>query len=506
MLTTVLERLELDGSISRTQNCVQQIGKKTNEADECLTELARGVVARTSLIYGLKNSNDVDLNVMSKCIEEILLARAWDLSASYAGGSLEPSDSDVEGIANRVLKASYPSYKSGEIDLLVLGLCDTLRSPSRQDAGILAKLARAALAVQMALASPRNSLLNHGALPDTLYFDASVLMPAIVAGHPMHEGYLSAVKRLRAASKAGGGLVSSMIGRQFLDEIVSHRRDARNIIRDAGLENEKNLKKFVSYLGAENVNVFVSGYSAFKLRNPRLTFEQYLSEYAPYENESALESYLESKYYIKTIIMDARSSNSEYNIILSDLKEAYEDIARRHFRARKPKDSVLIKHEAQQLVTLSKDVIRGARPLFVTADRRLQNAIGYSERIRNLSGRIVSAIGFIGLVDLMVGLKPNSDVVTRLVWGFPKRSAESIARDYLVTQIVNSMDEKLLIPLPELLPKVLEANSTEIESIYQNSRNESSAKDIVEFADRLDADYLKRVQKYVSERRDYFAE
>jgi len=56
-------------------------------------------------------------------------------------------------------------------------------------------------------ASPRQSLFKSHALPQRVYFDASVLLPAIVPGHPFNKLYRETVDRLiKAASQAGVGL------------------------------------------------------------------------------------------------------------------------------------------------------------------------------------------------------------------------------------------------------------------------------------------------------------
>ena len=164
--------------------------------------------------------------------------------------------------------------------------------------------------------------------------------------------------------------------------------------------------------------------------NPqRRSFAEFLAKIAPYRTEDELTSFL-GKQGVATEPMEFfKENNAEFVHIFNAMISGYEYLA---WETGKEKDRILIQHEAQQLTRLFLDAAEGKRTVFVTADRRLQRVVQGSDELEKLTGNVLSHIGFIGLVDLLIGLTPDNQIFTRLVWASPRTTAQKQIRDYLV--------------------------------------------------------------------------
>src|SRR5207249_3617932 len=119
--------------------------------------------------------------------------------------------------------------------------------PERDEAEALAEISRAAITVQLLLSSPRSALAHAYTLPAKLYFDASVLLPAIVRGHPMHEGNISAINRLQTAAQRVGRRCDLAVTYPFLEEILAHRKNAIELVHELKLEEPKRITEHVLF-------------------------------------------------------------------------------------------------------------------------------------------------------------------------------------------------------------------------------------------------------------------
>jgi len=61
---------------------------------------------------------------------------------------------------------------------------DLIRHPAPKEERALGELGRIAFGIEIVLQSGR-STMNAAAFPNTVYLDASVLMPAVTPGHPL---------------------------------------------------------------------------------------------------------------------------------------------------------------------------------------------------------------------------------------------------------------------------------------------------------------------------------
>jgi len=501
LLDDTLVGLSTSGQVIITSSgSIQLIGKLTNETDSLLEELSTTVASRLKVVYNT-TIDDTERARLPKLLEDVLLTRAWDVGAFYAGANNKPSESSVVAICNKFIEANFAKRPAQWHLSLSNAVRDLFANPSKTDASKLTKLGRAAFAVQLAFASPRTTMVQQHVLPDVLYFDASIILPAIVDGHPLQKGYQSAVLRLIEANRRHGTETPRRIGSYFLDEILAHRNRADITIRELGLENNEKLQNYVSYTGASNVNVFISGFAWFRSqpKNKNENFRDFLFQCAPYSTKASLEQFLKERFQIESIHSNHKDDYLEdYNIAFNDLSLGYELLHR------DSKSAVLIHHEAEQLVALSLDIKKGRRPLFVTADATLRKIVSLAKRINNLSGSIVSEVGLIGMVDLLVGLKPDTEVFTRLLWGMPSRSAEQQVRDFLINRSICSYNEALLVQMPELLDRVVQNHKEDIVKIAALGNTNDDKKEMMEFIDRIESDYLKTADKRIQEIRKQF--
>jgi hypothetical protein len=108
---------------------------------------------------------------------------------------------------------------------------EMLRHPDRREETVLGELGRLSFGIELLLQSGRSAIYGF-ALPEVVYLDSNVLMPAIVPGNPKRKAYLSAIQRLQEAASKSGGTLTVHISDDFLNEIISHRRRAIEIFRE----------------------------------------------------------------------------------------------------------------------------------------------------------------------------------------------------------------------------------------------------------------------------------
>jgi hypothetical protein len=274
-----------------------------------------------------------------------------------------------------------------------------------------------------------------------------------------------------------------VVGEQFLNEIVSHRYGAKELVRQLSLEDPKSLAQHILFYGATNTNVFVAAYaSAVGRPMHSLDFETFLNQIAPYENEDQLISYLSDKGIVTQRMEFIEESGIHFEAVLSPLKEGY--VADSAYRDR-PKPAILIHHEAAQLAQLRSDLERGHRVVFVTADSHLRRILLRDTRLHDLAGVTVSQIGLIALVDVMVGFESDSRSISRLVWAQPQGEAERALFDYFVAVGLRSYKEGMAMEMQDAAKAVAANAAAEAENRGINLHSKDT-KDIAANARFLD--------------------
>ena len=308
-----------------------------------------------------------------------------------------------------------------------LACYDLFHRPNDTEAKLLVRLGRLGFGVEIALQQGRTSLLHRSTLPERIYLDASVLMPAIIRGHPYRATYIAAVQRLRQAQERVGNATTVLVLEAFLNEIISHRSKAEEIVREEGLEDPEILAKYVLYAGGtENTNVFIGAYAnVVNSEKTSIRFADFLEKEAPYRNELRLAGFLAENLGIQTASSEIKPERC------AAFTEALLSSYSADSGGYESKPRVLIEHEALQLAWLDEDLRAGTRTVFVTADSRLRR-VAVGEVLGTVSNALISSLGFIQLVDLLIGIDAEPQSLARVLWAVEACDEQAQLRNYFV--------------------------------------------------------------------------
>ena len=443
VVATSIDRLVGREVARRHGSTVVWIGPKESSVERDLDQLTENVLHRMRVRHGVRATNQ-DRRAAKVLIERVLLTRAWDLGAEFArgySGSNANTGSIVESSLDRLAVSDRPT-NAKQLGSAVQAL---LHAPEDQDATILARLGRVAFGIQLVLASPRQALFHQYALPRRVYLDASVLLPFITVGHPLEPTYRDVVIRLASAARQAGTDMSIAVGIQFLNEIVTHRQRAIEMVHSGGLEDYDTLRRHIQFHSAVKTNVFVGAYGT-KVASDATppSFAEFLEQVAPYADEERLAAYLEAR-GVQTVAMQFKDAfNREFISVLNPLKEAYGAIDRE-------KAGILVEHEAQQMTQLRIDVASGVSSVFVTADGKLRRAVASTSELRGMSQLLVSHLGLVALTDVMVGID-GTDVgsLARMMWLSTERDEEQGLVEFFVNLGLRKYDENMSSDLQSL--------------------------------------------------------
>jgi hypothetical protein len=368
----------------------------------------------------------------------VFVWRAWDVAAHFAGSGTRLA-TDLSVAVGRAVEDNSRGRKSA-LPAIKDGIVDMLTAPEDRETPILAEIGRAAFGLQLVLATPRQALFRKHALPETIYLDTNVLMPAITDGHPLQPIYREAIDKLIDAGRRSGLLSKVVVGRQFLNEIVSHRRLAIRLAGEMSLEDPKRLQQHILFYSAAPSNVFIGGYAGWIGQHERSdkTFDSYLRQVAPFEDEEQLSAFLAIRGITTSDMRFVGDHGGRYAEVLGRVLGGYE--ADTHWIA-KAKEKVLIEHEAQQLTQLYVDMQSGHRSLFVSSDAHLRRLIQRDDELKPLGATVISHLGLVALVDVMVGLEGDTRSLTRLIWATPHIDQERALFDYFVNVAVRDYRE-----------------------------------------------------------------
>lgn len=360
------------------------------EADSlgnAITALTESISKRAYLQEGWTTGKEVN-DTMSAFFGQLIRRRGWDLGAAFAMRR-PPENAAIQSLLNECAVG----LSAFDRERLLRISANMLRHPSQEESELLGELGRVSFAVELAFQSPSSALLHKETLPRHIYFDASVLMPALVQGHPFRQVYRDAIKRLKEAAASAAIKINLKVCTVYLNEIISHRRNAEEYAAQLGDDFPTVARSDALFHGASNVNVFVGAYANWIETNGELRFKNFLSRYAPYTTESQLSQWLAKQGF--TVINSMKGP--KYAEIYSRLEKVY---ANQLSRGKQP---ILIEHDAAQLSILDMDFLKSEKTLFVTADRQLQAAIAES-KFEELSELMVSHVGLIQFIQLLLGV------------------------------------------------------------------------------------------------------
>lgn len=465
--------------------------------DRDLARLTSGAQARLKVREGAS----FDMATPGRhVLEEVLLMRGWDIGAHFAGVNVSGSVNVrvLEEAVERHCVAVSRFHRSQ----IVAAIHHLLTRPDDEEAAILSDFGRLAFAVDMVLQHGRSALLHPSTLPVKVYLDASVLMPALVNGHPLRPVYADAIRRWRTAATSAGLRPQVFVAEEFLEEIIRHRELGIASVERSNLEDPEALSKYVLFYGADKVNVFVGAYASWVGRfKSDIAFRPWLAEHAPYDNVAALRRYLSNAEF-QTVGLTITAGQDErllYRAMAAELEDAYDAMHDRH-----PKPAVLIRHEAAQLARIASDLRRSARSVFVSADYRLRRA-ATGPVLGEAGASILSHVGFVALVDFLVGLEPEPRSLTRLMWGVRLVDEDgghrSSLRAYFTDRALQRYDAAAMLALSEVIDRVLDdaVGAAQREDLNFNSLEDQAR--VATFLDRFEVGFFETMDAAMARER-----
>jgi hypothetical protein len=454
---------------------------ETNGLENGIAILVRGTVNR--FVVREQGTETADIRkTLTEFYDLLVLRRGWDLGAAFAARR-PPEHIDVDLLMWQVGVALSPKVIEG----LIFSAKDLLRAPTTEEAEILCSLGRSSFALEMAIQSPQDMLLHKEILPQKIYLDASVLLPAIIPGHPLHDAYKQSISRfIEAADRATVGL-NILALRGFLNEIVSHRKIALETVNSLGDQLHAELTRLVSFSGAVGINVYLGAYASHLARDNSLGFSEFIEKFAPYNNEEDLVNWLGSQ-GIKVVSATVVTSESTiYGEIYHELEKAFsEDLSRGK------RNPITVRHDAIQLTAIDEDRKHGVRSIFVTADRTLRQYVGSSKH-PSLAANMLSNVGLAQLVEILVGGRNNGAALSmsRLLWSAKVSSDLEIARNYFIDLALEKFDEAIAMNMGDVVEHIAHAAAMDAKakgiSLVQPTENDRlpAARLLGQFEDRF---------------------
>jgi hypothetical protein len=493
-----VQRLERQGACHTVGSRIEPTGSTSDSLSQETRRLAEHVVQRIELREGVHVPLGA-LGLLAQAFEDLLIARAWDLAAHFVQprfGALPAIDDAVSAI---VRSTTFPPGL--EPAVVTRGIVDLLVRPNSSEAQLLSELGRVAFVVQLALGHARSTFSHALSIPQRVYLDASVLMPAIVEGHPLFAVYWPVLERLRDQAVQSGAQLEIVAPLEFLDEVVHHRQLAIQEVARVNLEDPDRLQREILIRGAENVNVFIGAYATKVGRSKRkISFRGFLESVAPYDNEQALSRYLQKRgLQVERLAPEPPSFKPmEFWNWFNPLKAAYEEQLDLWERT---KPTVLIEHEAWQLLRIERDHQLGVGSVFVTGDGKLRRAVA-GMRGGELADALLSALTMVKLVDLLLGVRVDHRGLARLLWGVHAVDPSGAVRQYFTDLGLKKQGDIETLALPAVVERVMGEVSGDpgFSSLPVTSKDVIDRAKVASFLDRFEDRFYELLHAAVSDR------
>lgn len=463
-----------------------------SDFDAAIDKLADGAAARLKVREGV-DATTADRKTMHDVIQRLIMSRGWDLGAHFArNADAEAFDAwnDIESALAKLVNAP----QSGHNKALGFALFDLLRHPSKSEAELLADLGRISFAVELVTNNSRAMVGRSPLIPDTIYLDSNVLMPAIVVGHPYNRLYADTILRLQTAAAGVGRSVRVVVGSEFAREILAHKEIARATVRDLKLEDPVRLQQHILLYGAHRTNVFVGAYASRCGRGAvPLPFDVFLNEAAPYNSMDALTRYL-NELGVEVV---GFAFGDEDQRLFGDVTDA---LHAAYAADNSTKVDVLIDNEAKQLTKLLVDMRMRRGSLFVTADKTL---MGYchDRPLGKCANAMISHLVFVQLVDVLLGVSTDREALTRLLWNVGESDPRVMIRNYLIDRALSYYDEATAMAVWEVIDKISERAAQEAKD--QGVKLFFGSGDLRQnaaFLDRFEEIFFEQMKAVIAER------
>lgn len=338
----------------------------TSPLNDAIETLKKCICDRAHVQEGWKPPPHV-ADAIGAFLKEVIHKRGWDLGAAFAAGKAPDIVSFRPALADCGIRVS-----AFDMERVARTVESLFQRPTPQEAVLLGELGRISFAVELAFQTPRTTLLHKSTLPHRLYFDANLLLPAFVEGHPHFQTYQHTLRRLQDASSNAGTKLQLLAYSGYLNEMINHKNAALKYASEAGDDFEALARSDVIFHGAANVNVYVGAYVNAIENGFQLSFVDFLERRAPYATEIDLRRWIQQKGFV---VVESFKTGA-YPDLYATLEKAN---AAKLLNGKQP---ILIEHDALQLALLDADCNKGEKALFVTADQRLYEDIVGTTAVR----------------------------------------------------------------------------------------------------------------------------
>ncbi|MGN2250482.1 SIR2 family protein [Frateuria sp. GZRe14] len=451
--------------------------------DSAISRLSDGSINRYILLEKGKDSAPARL-FLKELYAQLLLTRGWELGAAFAARKM-PENVSVSDVADEIKDVGL---KPSEVRGLIRSVESLVTRPDDEEVELLAELGRTAFGLELLLEAPHDPVFLQRTLPERIYFDANVIMPAITPGHPHYQLFNETISSLRKAAGTAILDVSLRVYDGFLNEIVSHRNLAREAMDANGGEGAMWEARAVGLYGSGNVNVFVGAYFNYVEAHAGVSFEEFLHVAAPYNNEADLRRHIEKLGF--QVIRDNQANKYGMPEILHSLEKFYAnklEVSR--------KSPVVVRHDAAQLAIIYAELREGIRTMFVSADRGIRFALEY-EGHSNISNSMMTHLGLTQLVELLIGRLPASRGLASLLWMSPVSNDTDRIRNYLINLGLREHDAALAMGMSEIVSDVSEDAGMELsrKRLRLDSENESDRIEINHTLERYEASFFQKMK------------
>jgi hypothetical protein len=258
------------------------------------------------------------------------------------------------------------------------------------------------------------------------------------------------MRRLLGTSRSGASGVEICAYFGFLNEVVSHRRLAQQEIDKRGPAAAEHIERMIRLFGGSNINVFVSGFARTLSNGAQMSFDEYLAKFAPYGSELELARWLRNR-GIRVIEQQEMTAGAcEHPKWLHHFEVMFADeIANRR------RTAVLVAHDALQVAKLHGDIVKGDRAVLVTADKRMRDAVAYSE-YQHVGTAMLSGAGLVQMIELLVGAVGSERAIAQLLWSTRASNEAEKIRRYLVDVALTRYDAALMMSMESVVREITE--------------------------------------------------
>lgn len=423
----------------------------TSSFDTAIGRLVTGFKDR----FRVREARDLDgieFELVDRFFRNMVLSRGWDLGAAFAARRM-PDAFDSKALLDICNESGQVSGRS--VSSIARTVDSLLRNPDDDEALILAELGRVAFGLELVLEAPHDALFHRTTLPERIYLDANVLMPSLTKWHPHHDLFSQTISALQDSAGRAAVDVTVCVYDGFLNEIVNHRRLAfEEMLQNEG-EGAIWAEREAQIRGTANINVFVGAYLNARMANRELSFETFMQETAPYNNESELRTFLRNRDIL--VLRESQVATRDMPKILLALEQFFAG----QIESRR-KNAIVIRHDAFQLAILNRDIEEGRRSVFVTADRLLRVALD-KKGFGYLNSATITHLGLAQLIELLVGKVAEPRGLASLLWMSDVSSETERVRNYLLNIALAEHDAALAMVMTDVVDALVEDFGFEME-------------------------------------------